>query len=260
MKKTVVTLLLTTFILAALAQDFKIGLRFKPLNSSYTTHEMMNYTPNQTSNDNTSGRFDSLTLGIFFEKYFAKKAFLIRVDMNYADMQICETENSSDITQWYIESRDYSQVYKQKFFNINLGIGTHVSWKVFTFTFGAYVPFTILPKGTITRDVNYYEDNIKTQSTHCNATYKPTLGIGIGAFGGVNITILKHLSLGIDVSYDIQYLSRTLTWHGETNYYQNTPYMTFADEKEKVRNFYTSKLVPSIVIAWAFDCRKKTEK
>jgi hypothetical protein len=260
MKKLVLVLVLTTIILAGYAQDIKIGVRFNPLNSSYMTHELMNYTPNETNTNNVTNRFDSLTIGIFFEKYFAKQAFLIRVDMNYADMQISNSENISYITQWYNESRDYKEVNKQKYFNINLGIGTHINWSKLTFTFGAYVPFTFLSKGEQTRDVNYYEDNIKTQNTIGTGTYKPTMGIGIGAFGGVSTTILKHLSIGLDVSYQIEYLSRILTWHGETNYYGTNPYMTYADETMKMRNYFTSKVVPSIVIAYAFNCKKKAEK
>jgi hypothetical protein len=261
MKKSLLLIVaLTLIVINASCQDVKIGVRFKPLNSSYITHELMNYTPNQSSTYDSKNRFDSLTVGIFFEKYFAKKAFLIRVDVNYADMQISYSDKSSNINQWYNQSSDNAEVRKQKYFNINLGIGTHVNWSKFTFTFGAHIPFTFLPKGKQTLDENDYQDNIKTQNTKGTGTYKPTMGIGIGAFGGVSVTLLKHLSIGMDVSYQIEYLSRNITWHDETYHYQPTVYMTYSDEKQKFRNYFTSKIVPSIVIAYAFDCKKKEAK
>jgi hypothetical protein len=260
MKKIILAIALTTIILAGYGQDIKIGVRFNPLNSNYMTREYMNYTPNQSYTIDSKNRFDSLTVGIFFEKYFAKKAFLIRVDMNYADLQISESANTITSTQWYNQSNDYTETYKQKYFNINLGIGTHINWSKLIFTFGVHVPFTFLPKGKQTSDQNLYEDYIKTRNTNGNGTYKPTMGIGIGAFGGVSTTILKHLSIGLDVSYQIEYLSRNVTWHTETNYYQPNAYMTYSDEKQKVRNYFTSKLIPSIVIAYAFDCKKKEAK
>jgi hypothetical protein len=260
MKKLILVLVLTTIIFAGYSQDIKIGVRFKPLNSSYMTDEYMSYSPSQTYTDKYKNRFDSLTIGIFFEKYFAKRGFLIRADVNYADLHTSYSDNSANINQWYNSSSDSYEDYKQKYLNINLGIGTHVDWKVLTFTVGAYVPFTILPKGEYTRDVTNYQDNVKTQNYKATAKYKSTLGIGIGVFGGVSTTLFKHLSIGLDISYDIQYLSRKATWHGETNYYGTNPYMTYTDESSKVRNYYTSKVVPSIVIAYAFSCKKKAEK
>lgn len=260
MKKLVLVLVLTTIILSVYSQDMKIGIRFKPLNSSYTAYEMMSFNQGQSDNDKYKFRYDSLTIGIFFEKYFVKKGFLIRADVNYANMHISDVENSVTTNSWGTNSWDYADSYKQKYININLGIGTHVDWKVLTFTFGAYVPFTILPKGEYTRESTNYQDNVMTSQMTGTAKYKGTMGIGIGVFGGVSTTLFKHLSLGLDVNYEINYLSRTMTWHGETNYYGTNPYMTYADETSKVRNYYTSKVVPSIVIAYAFSCKKKAEK
>jgi hypothetical protein len=260
MKKIIFALVLTTIIMASYGQDIKIGLRFKPLNSNYQTYESMSFNQGQTSSDKYKSRFDSLTIGIFFEKYFAKKGFLIRADINYANLHTGGTENSVNTDQSFSSSEDYTESFKQKYVNINLGIGTHVDWKVITFTVGAYVPFTILPKGEYTRDDTYYQDYVKSSNSTGTAKYKAAMGIGIGAFGGVSTTILKHLSLGLDVTYQIEYLSRKLTWHSETNNYGTNPYMTYTDEKQKIRNYFTSKLVPSIVIAYAFDCKKKEVK
>jgi hypothetical protein len=260
MKKTIPTLLFVTIILSCYSQDTKIGLRFKPLNSSYMTDEYMNYSPSQTLSGNYRSRFDSLTIGIFFEKFFSKKGFLIRADVNYANMHVSEVENTANLSHPLPTAEDYADSYKQKYININLGIGTHANLKVLFFTIGVYVPFTILPKGEYTREITYYQNNEKTSYMTGKANYKGTMGIGIGFFGGVSATLFKHLSIGLDINYEIDYFSRKLTWHSETNNYGANPYITYTDENIRMRNFFTSKVVPSIVIAYAFNAKKNVEK
>lgn len=236
------------------AQDSRIGVRFIPLNSSYMVDQVANYAPNETMNDKTTDRFDSLAIGIFYEKYFKSKSFLIKVDINYADMTVAQTSKQSQINMSYTSSDEYSQVQKQKFINVNLGLGSRVSWNRFDFSFGTFIPLTILPKGTLTREIDSYDTGFSTSSRHteCSGTFKPALGVGIGAFAGVSTVILKHVSLGIDFTYQINYLARDFTWHGETWYYQPTAYMTYSDEKHSFRNFSTSRFVPSISVAYAF--------
>jgi hypothetical protein len=259
MKKTFLFIVSFAFYaMLANSQNFKVGVRFNPLNSQYWVHELMVHDQEYFEQDKSVSQFDSLTMGIFLENYFSKKAFLVRLDINYADMKILETDNEISTGQSQPEIYDYAQVYKQKYININLGIGTHVDWSRFIFSFGIYVPFTILPEGEITRDVSYYYSGTLTQNTKCTGTYKPALGVGVGSFAGVNTIILKHISLGLDVSYQIEYLTRKLIWHGETYYYGYNPHMNYVDETEKIRNYFTSKLLPSIVIAYAFDFKKKT--
>ena len=205
----------------------------------------------------SADRFDSLTMGIFCEKYFAKKAFLIRVDINYADMNTFVNDTSTTVSTYQNTGNNQTDKLSQKFININLGIGTHVTWNKFIFTFGVYVPLTILPKGKVEGTDKNYSYGQLTNDTKYTGTYKPTLGFGIGAFGGVNIIILKHLSLGIDVAYHIEYLQRKLNQHNETHYYGTNAYMTYNDTSDNVRNYFTSKITPSIVIAYAFDVKKK---
>jgi hypothetical protein len=261
MKKT--SLFLVAFailIIRGNCQDFKVGIRFNPLNSQYWADELLIHGQSQFSQDKNVSRFDSLTIGIFVEKYFTKKAFLVRMDINYADLKILYLQNSNDVNPFNNSINEYTQVNKQKYININLGIGTHTNWNKFIFTFGIYVPFTIMDKGTITRDANSYSYGTLTQNTKCTGTYKPALGAGIGAFAGVNTIILKHLSIGLDVSYQIEYLSRKFTWHGETHYYGSNPYDNINDETSTERNYFTSKIMPSIVIAYAFDIKKKESK
>jgi hypothetical protein len=259
MKKSVLLLVfIATFVAFANGQDFKLGVRFKPLNSQYQTDESFSINSSSTSTDKYKYRFDSLTMGIFFEKYFPQKSFLIRADINYADLTNSDIEKTSDDQGTYHNAEDYSQVFKQKYINISLGLGTHVNWSKFTFTFGAYVPFTILPKGSQTRDINYYTNYVLTQSTTGKGTIKASMGIGIGAFAGVNIIIFKHLSIGMDVNYDIQYVSRKTSWHGQTQYFSGSPSLSSTDETLTTRNYYTSKLIPSIAISYAFDAKKKT--
>lgn len=260
MKKLIAVLVLTTIIFTGYSQDMKIGLRLKPLNASYLAGEYLNYSPSQNITSNYKFRYDSITVGIFFEKYFDKKGFLIRADINYANLHISEVENSSNSNHPIPTGQDYADSYKQKFININLGIGTHANLKALIFTIGVYVPFTILPKGEQTLEHTDYLNNQKTSYMTGKANYKGTMGIGLGFFGGVSATLFKHLSIGLDINYEINYLSRKLTWHSETTNYGVNPFTIYNDETIKSRTLFTSKVIPSIVIAYAFNSNRKAEK
>ncbi len=258
MKKNLLLFALVILLaISANGQDFKIGVRFTPLNSQYMTGELLSYNRTVTNFTKSTNRFDSLTMGIFCEKYFTKKAFLLRMDINYADMctNVSDSQNYVSSTQNY--SNFESEKLSQKCININLGIGTHVNWNKFIFTFGVYVPLTILPRGKGEGGYTYYSATTLSNKSTYTTDYKPTMAFGIGAFGGVSVIILKHLSLGIDVAYHIQYLSRKQSTYTENYYYTGNPYMTYSDQHDKIRNYYTSKIIPSIVIAYCFDVKKK---
>lgn len=257
MKKAV---LFAAFILSltwVFGQDLKVGVRFKPLNSSYMSYELLDHFPSGLSSDDYKTKIDSLTIGVFAENYFENKSFLVRLDVNYARLNISDTYNSVTHNTWQDDSSLSTETYKQDYININLGIGTHVTWNKFIFTFGIYVPLTFLPEGKVTKDASNYSNGQLMNIIKNSGSYKPTVGAGIGAFAGISTVILKHLSIGLDVSYDIQFLSRKLTWHGEKYYYNPSSYMTYGDETFRARNYFTSKIIPSIVIAYAFNAKKK---
>ncbi len=249
--------LVTLLAISVHGQDFKIGLRFTPLNSQYMTTELLSYNRTVTNFTTNTNRFDSLTMGIFCEKYFTKKAFLVRMDINYADMCAYASDSQNYVSTSSNYSDFHSDKLSQKFININLGIGTHVTWSKFIFTFGVYVPLTILPRGKAEGVDTYYSAATLSDKATYKTDYKPTMAFGIGAFGGVSVIILKHLSLGIDVAYHIQYLSRKNSTYNEHYFYTGNPYMTYSNEHSQIRNYYTSKIVPTIVIAYCFDVKKK---
>lgn len=254
--------ILAVFILtifSSSAQDFKTGIRFTPLNSEYFMADVMDYDGDMFDHITIENRFDSLTIGVFCEKYISSKSFLLRVDFSYADMKIVEKDDEIQTYNSNTQIFEYSQIEEQKFYNVNLGIGNLISVNKLFFTFGIYFPVTILPKGSITRDVSEYYNSVLEQKTTCTGTYDNTFGFGIGSFAGVSTNLLNHISIGMDFTYQIQYLSRKLDWHGETWYYDGTPYMTYADEKLKFRNFFTSRVIPSIKIAYTFNCKKSSK-
>lgn len=246
-------------IFSSSAQDIKTGIRFTPLNSNYFMDDLMYYDEDMFFQGYYESRFDSLTIGIFCEKYISSKSFLLRFDFSYANMKIAENDDETQTYNSNTQVFEYSQIEEQNFFNVNLGIGNSISVSKLCFTFGIYFPVTILPKGSITRDVSEYYNGVLEQKTTCTGKYDHTIGFGIGSFAGVSTNLLKHLSIGMDFTYQIQYLSRKLDWHGETWYYGGTPYMTYADEKLKFRNFFTSGVIPSIKLAYAFDWKKSTK-
>ena len=182
----------------AIGQNFKIGLQFTPFNSEYYLDDVFDNSNNNSwfYHDVIESRNDSITIGIFSEKYFEAKSFLIRLNFNYASLNKLYKENDlyTDNSVPSTSTYNYEQTEKQKYYNFNLGIGDRVSLKKFVFSFGVYVPLTILPKGEITRDVKSYDDQVLQSKTECIGTYKGTLGYGIGSFAGINTTILKHFS------------------------------------------------------------------
>lgn len=257
MKKTILIIAaLTIIVISAKSQDSRVGIRFIPLNSQYLTNELLSQNPVGHSDDYYTRRFDSISIGIFGEKYFEKQGFLLRADMNFGNLKTQITENDISVSGNQSQKFEHSESYTQKYFNINLGIGTHVNWSKLTFTFGGYIPLTILPKGKIENMESNYINDVQTQYFYGTGTYKPTLGFGIGVFGGISTTILKHLSIGLEVAYQIEYLSREVTWHNEMNYYGTNPATHYVDETTRVRNYYTSKVKPSIVVAYAFGYKK----
>jgi len=219
-------------------------------------YEAQSFYPQMSNDAEESFRFDSLNVGIFVENYFPQLHFMVRLDINYADMVIREIDNSTEVYNSILYVDEYQQAQKQKFINFNPGIGTIARWKNFTFNFGVYVPLTYLPKGKITRDILHSTNGAVSSRTHCEGTYKGTIGFGIGSFAGVEATILKHFSFGIDLHYHITYLKRELDWYGETNYYSPSAYMTYTDETYTEENITTSRIIPSIVIAYRFDIKK----
>lgn len=203
------------------AQSFKAGIRFMPLDSYYYMHDLMDIHQNSSFSDNIEFRNDSLTIGIFIEKYFIKKSFLARLDFNFANLNLSESESSIETYNNGTYVFEYAQNETQKFYNLNLGIGNRIELSKFLISFGIFVPLTYLPEGNITRDVSQISNGVLESVTTCSGKYAPALGYGIGSFAGVSTVILKHLSLGADFTYQIQYLSRKLDWHGETQYYSS---------------------------------------
>lgn len=259
--KTVTIIISITFfaILTSFGQDVKTGIRVTPLNSNYFMDDIMHYDEDMSYDINYESRFDSLTIGVFCEKYFSSKSFLLRFDFSYANMKIVETDNEIQTYNSDVQINNFSQIEEQKFFNFSLGIGNSISVSKLNFIFGVYVPVTVLPKGSITRDIEEYYNSVLEQKTECTGKFKQTVGFGIGSFAGISTNLFKHISVGMDFTYQIQCLSRKLDWHGETWYYSGTPYMTYTDEDVEFRNFFTSKLIPSIKIAYAFDWKKRSE-
>ena len=101
-----------------------------------------------------------------------------------------------------------------------------------------------------------YNNGIIQSSTVCTGTYKSTLMYGIGTFTGLSTTILKHLSIGTEFTFQIQHLTRKLDWHGVTQNYGTYPSINVDDESLKFRNYFTSKIVPTIVIAYTFNSKR----
>ena len=260
MKRNSLLIIVIIISIKAHCQDYKIGIRFSPMNGAYMSDDGTALNQGVTDNNYAVTGNDSLTIGLFAEKYFAGKSFFLRADINYVAMNITTTNNMSSHDPFQDNSSEYTQTETQKILNINLGVGTHAAWNQFNFNFGVFVPLNILPEGKIKRTANQFTNSTLTQSSTGDGTYKPALGLGIGSFIGLNTIIAKHISLGMDISYKIEYLSRDLKWHGETNVLGSNPYTTSADENITIRNYYSSKLIPSIGIAYTFDCKKSPKR
>jgi hypothetical protein len=222
-------------------------------------NNMTDHEQNFSYNAKYENRNDSLTLGITAEKYFADDSYLLRFDFSYANMNLVYSESTASNDGTNLNTSDYSQTEKQKFYNFNMGIGNKVAFNKFNFSFGVYIPLTFVPKGEIIRDVKSYNNGTLMQKTYCTGTYKSTMAYGIGTFAEINTTLFRHISVGADFTYQLQHLSRKLDWHGEFTDYSGTPYTSTDEETLKFKNFFTSRIIPSIVISYTFDCKKKSE-
>jgi len=54
------------------------------------------------------------------------------------------------------------------------------------FTYGVYIPLTIIPKGSINRESSEYYNGVMQSRTTCTGKYKNTLIYGIGTFAGLS--------------------------------------------------------------------------
>lgn len=255
MKKTIfVTAIFVFAVLLASAQDYNIGIRLTPLNSASMIDNMTGSSQGFPMTGYMENRIDSLTAGLSFQKYLKKAGLLLKADISYASYKASYIVNQTSSGGSTVQSMSQSQSEFQKCYNVNLGLGNRLAFGKFIFSFGGYIPFTILPKGSITRKESETDNGVLQMNTDCTGTYKGTLMFGIGSFADISTTLLKHLTIGVDFTYQIQYLSRNLDWTGTTTDYTSMPPVTDVDhEKVKIKSYYTSKITPSLLIEYTFD-------
>jgi hypothetical protein len=254
MKKIILVLIFLQIAYFANSQDYRIGLRFSPLQSQYVADS---YTRIQSVGGTTThdeiDRVDSLGLTFFCDKYLSSKDFFLRAEFSFGKIAYENSYNNS-----FDQSSTKSQEeVNQWIYNLNLGIGTRTQINKFKFYFGSYIPISFLPNGEQIQKTENYYSGVLTGTSLGTGKLRPSFGIGIGAFAGITTSINNRVTLGVDLNYQFAYIYHKVDWHYENYSYGSNPASNITDEKRTYRNFYTSKITPSITIAYIFNSKSK---
>lgn len=247
-------------ILASSAQDYNIGLRITPMNSSYYVDNMTGSMQNFPVTGLMKNRSDSLTLGLSYQKYFQKRGLLLKVDISYAYYNLAQVENETYNDGSDIETQNFSQWENQKYYNLNLGLGNRITFGKFKFSFGGYIPIYLVTKGSVRRVVDEYDNWVHMSNIDCTGTYKNTIIPGVGVFADFTTVLFKRLTVGVDFTYQVQYFVSKMVWTGTEQYYGTPAYTDIDNETVNNRSLYSSKITPSLLIEYYFSGKNNSEK